>query len=152
MSFSSKKDIVSKPNSVDSLFYDGSVVTKLQNLSLDYNNLKESLSDGKLMLDCVSQDLDVRMSQFEGEYHMNVSRLRGGQKMETMTAASRDQLAKRRSVKDKAMRTAVDDRTPLQRKKGRVNNKAVKQEQFDIKLPAEFLYPDGIDDYIPQPK
>lgn len=126
------------------MFYDGSVIRKLESLAKDYSAVKESVSDGKVMLDCVSQDLSGKIKGFEREFHKEVETLRGGKPLNFDVS----DLIKSRAVKDKAMAAPVDDRTPLQKKKAR--KKAVKEEVVDIK-PAQFLSAGNKDDYIPFP-
>ncbi|KAL5263567.1 hypothetical protein ACHWQZ_G008813 [Mnemiopsis leidyi] len=142
VSFHCKKDAISKPNAVDSLFYDGSVIRKLETLSLDYSKVKESVSDGKVMLDCVSQDLSHKIRGFEQEFQKEVVVLRGGQPVNL------DLKAKRSSVKQKAMNAPIDDRTPHQRK--RAKKKDIKEEEIEIK-PAQYLSDKEKGDYIPFP-
>ena len=145
VSFHSKKDAISKPNAVDSLFYDGSVIKKLETLSFDYSTVKESVSDGKVMLDCVSQDLSNRIRGHEQEFHKEVVTLRGGEPMNVSTKAN----FSAKGVKKKAMSAPVDHRTPHQRKK---KKKLVKEEEEVEIKPAEFLSNNNhTDDFIPFP-
>ena len=143
MSFHCKKDAISKPNAVDSLFYDGSVIRKLETLSIDYSTVKESVSDGKVMLDCVSQDLSNRIRGYEQDFHKEVEILRGGQPVNLDSKAN----FKSKAVKEKAMAAPIDDRTPHQKK--RAKRKVVKEEEIEIK-PAQYLSAEGTD-YIPFP-
>ena len=142
VSFQCKKDAISRPNAVDSLFYDGSVIRKLETLSFDYSKVKESVSDGKVMLDCVSQDLSMKIRGYEQEFKKEISILRGGQPVNL------DMKSKRSSVKEKAMSAPIDDRTPHQRK--RAKRKDIKEEEIEIK-PAQYHADDNKGDYIPFP-
>jgi hypothetical protein len=86
------------------LFYDGSVVRKLETLSAEYSAVKESISNGKVMLDCVSQDLSNKIRNYEQEFHKEVETLRGGQPLNLETKG----YIKSRAVKEKAMAAPVD--------------------------------------------
>lgn len=132
---------MNKPNAVDSLFYDGSVIRKLESLALDYSKVKETVSDGKVMLDCVSQDLSQKIRSHEQEFHKDINVLRGGNPLNLEMKTS-----KARAVKDKAMSSLVDDRTPHQKKKAK--KKVIKEEEVEIK-PAQFV--DSSECYIPFP-
>ena len=148
VSFNCKKDTVSKPTGIDTLFHDGSVVRKLQSLSLDYNDVKESLSDGKLMLDCVSQDVHSKIKELEKDFQNEIQNLRGGKDLFNLANSFKNS-TERQSVKEKAMNAPVDIRTPLQKKRGR--KRAIKEEEIEIKA-AELLPGSDGNSYIPFPK
>lgn len=91
---------------IKTLFDDGSVVKKLESLSLNYSTVKEKVGTGKTFLECVTTDMADKIKELEISYKEDDNKSKRSEssrkQKENVKSFDNKILNKRQDIKDKA--------------------------------------------------
>lgn len=134
---------------IKTLFDDGSVVKKLESLSLNYSEVKEKVETGKTFLECVTMDMPGKIKELEKIYREDIEhpakRTELRKQKENMKVTCNNKLLnKRKEIKDKAKKLNDGDRRSVHIKNNPKQAKSVMplstQNQMENVPPPEESY------------